>query len=50
MVSAMGKKVMNIDADLMEAYEIRTGFKGLGKFLESIGAAKLIRGESCSKK
>lgn len=50
MVSTMSNEVKNIDAGLMEAYEIRTGFIGLGEFLESLGVVKLIRGESCTKK
>lgn len=33
---------MHVPKDMMEAYEIRSGFKGLGEFLEQRGRIKLI--------
>ena len=41
----MEQNRQEIDADTMKAYELRTGFKGLGEFLVSIGVVTLVGGE-----
>lgn len=46
----MSNAVKNIDYDLMQSYEKRTGFIGLGEFLEDMGVVNLVRGETCLKK
>lgn len=46
-VSTMDPNVRNVDYDIMQSYEIQSGFIGLGEFLEKRGAIHLIRGESC---
>jgi hypothetical protein len=43
----MDQRIRNVDYDIMQSYEIQSGFIGLGDFLEKCGAIKLIRGESC---
>lgn len=43
-------KVQKIDYDTMMSYEKQSGFIGLGKFLENLGVAVIVGGESCSKK
>jgi len=43
----MNPEVRNVDYDIMQSYEIQSGFIGLGDFLEKRGVIHLIRGESC---
>jgi hypothetical protein len=41
--------VKTIERDLVEAYELRTGFVGIGKFFEEKGLLRIIGGEPCEK-
>lgn len=43
----MNTTVQPIDYDLMKSYELRTGFVGLGEFMEERGLITLVRGEPC---
>lgn len=45
----MNAIVQQIDYDLMKSYELRTGFIGLGEFMEERGLIRLVRGESCEE-
>jgi len=47
MVKTMDTSAQPIDYDLMKSYELRTGFAGLGEFMEERGLVRLVRGESC---
>ncbi|MFH0966671.1 MAG: hypothetical protein V1862_03175 [Methanobacteriota archaeon] len=41
--------VKTIERELIEAYELRTGFVGIGKFFEKKGLLRIIGGEPCEK-
>ena len=49
MVKTMNTDVPTVDYDLMISYELRTGFVGLGEFMEDRGIIRLVRGEPCKE-
>ena len=49
MGKTMNTDVELVDYDLMKSYEIRTGFIGLGEFMEERGIIRLVRGEPCKE-
>ncbi|MDD1730284.1 MAG: hypothetical protein LUQ50_14605 [Methanospirillum sp.] len=42
--------VTAIEKELIDAYELRTGFKGIGEFFAQEGLLQIIGGEPCQER